>query len=65
MCEALPPIANGRVTELDSSLGVGSIATYTCDNGYSPTGGDTQRVCTENGVWTGQEPSCARKSKKC
>ena len=43
--------ANGQV------IIIGSTATYTCDSGYELIGDDT-RTC-EDGVWTGQEPTCS------
>ena len=49
-CEVLSNPANGQVTIIDS------YATYTCDSGYELIGNDT-RTC-EDGVWTGEEPTC-------
>ena len=43
---------------------VGSLATYTCNNGYNLTG-ENLRICVpDNGVigqWTQEEPTCPRK----
>ncbi len=58
---------NGRINfALDSTAPFdnGTIATYDCDLGYQPEGGDRERVCVENGfseigVWRGTAPVCA------
>ena len=55
MCDVLFNILNGRV-ELDGTF-VGANATYRCDNGYILEG-NSQRMCQDNGKWTGREPSC-------
>ncbi len=36
---------------------VNTIATYTCDNGYTLTGGSF-RVCQRDGTWDGTAPTC-------
>ncbi len=38
-----------------------SVATYSCNEGYVMTGGDSVRVCEFNGIWLGSEPTCERK----
>ena len=38
----------------------GSVANYTCDEGYT-LDGVTQRVCGEDGQWTGDVPLCQSK----
>lgn len=35
----------------------GAIVSYECMDGYSLVG-VTERVCQENGKWSGEEPSC-------
>jgi len=35
--------------------------TYTCNYGYSHTGGDLVRTCNGNGQLTGNSPICSRK----
>ncbi len=58
-CSDLPSLANG---DIDYSGGspdsrpVDTVATYTCDTGYSFNIGDT-RTCG-SGVWSGLAPIC-------
>lgn len=54
-CEDLLDPENGRV---DTSGGTteGSVATYTCNEGYNLKG-ESSRTCTTSG-WSGKEPSC-------
>ena len=42
---------------------VATVATYTCDTGYTLNGGTT-RTCGSDGVWSGFAPSCQRKWNK-
>ena len=46
---------NGMVVTSMSNM-VFSIATYTCDSGFS--GDLTTRVCTASGQWSGSDPTC-------
>ena len=40
---------------------VGSMAIYSCDNGYEADGGSTvRRVCGADGAWNGMAPTCVR-----
>ncbi len=36
---------------------VGTVATYTCNTGYT-LNGDTTRVCVSGGNWNGSAPTC-------
>ena len=56
-CGSLSDPINGRVTTTGTTLS--SIATYTCDTGYTRSG-DMTRTCQANRDWTGSEPSCNR-----
>ena len=40
-----------------SSVAVGSLVIYQCDEGYSMSG-DFQRTCQTNGSWSGSIPLC-------
>ncbi len=42
---------------------VGTVATYTCNTGYTLSGGITiTRTCgSDDGVWSGSDPVCQRK----
>ncbi len=39
---------------------VNTMATYTCNPGYTLNGGST-RTCGSDGVWSGSTPTCQRK----
>ena len=72
-CEPLPAIANGAITYAPDSVpnySLGTTATYSCNAGFSldlSAGSDT-RTCVDDGdngaegVFTGQAPTCVRKS---
>ena len=54
-CDPLPPPENGNV---DASITtIGSVATYSCNNGFLLSG-DSQRICQMNGFWSGSAPTC-------
>ena len=36
----------------------GSMATYSCNEGFIPEGGDETRTCGSTGSWDGTAPSC-------
>ena len=54
-CGILPHPCFGHV-EL-SGTEEGSIATYTCSEGFELEGTQT-RVCQSDGTWSGKEPTC-------
>ncbi len=59
-CFDLPPLMNGGITYtggLADSRPVNTIATYTCDNGYTLTGGSF-RACQNFRTWSGTAPTC-------
>ena len=61
MCATLSNPGKGQVAVNNHT--VGSIATYTCNNGYNITG-ENLRLCEQNGTtgqWTPEEPTCSRK----
>ncbi len=60
VCLSLPALNNGIVSYNDSTLGLDTVATYTCDTGYTLNGGTT-RTCGSDGVWSGSAPVCQRK----
>ncbi|XP_064386138.1 mucin-2-like isoform X3 [Halichondria panicea] len=57
VCLSLPPPTNGGVSYTDPTLGDGTVATYTCDTGYTLDGDTTTRTCG-SGVWSGSAPTC-------
>ena len=57
--DAPPAPANG--TRSGSSTTVGSIVTYTCNHGFSPSAQGhygTTIACMANGSWNGSAPQC-------
>ncbi|XP_064386326.1 sushi, von Willebrand factor type A, EGF and pentraxin domain-containing protein 1-like [Halichondria panicea] len=56
-CGSLDDPSNGAV---DTSSGTAFLqrATYTCNPGYTLTGGDMTRTCQVNGMWSSSEPAC-------
>ena len=54
-CSDLPDPINGSVT-LNSTV-EGSIANYTCDEGFL-LDGPVVRMCGSNGMWSGSTPQC-------
>ncbi len=69
MCASLPPPANGRVfyfTDFTPPYDYGTVATYSCNTGFSIGGGDVNSVCADvdneaEGGWTRTPPTCERK----
>ncbi len=60
ICSDLPPLMNGGITYtagLADSRPVNTLATFTCDNGYTLTGGSF-RACQNDGTWDGITPTC-------
>ncbi|XP_064386521.1 uncharacterized protein LOC135335055 isoform X2 [Halichondria panicea] len=58
VCLSLPALNNGIVSYKDSTLGLNTVATYTCNTSYSLIG-DTTRTCGSDGVWSGVDgPTC-------
>merc|ERR1719232_1608465 len=50
-------IENGRIFLTNGTTNIGSIVEYHCFPGYERTG-TFQRVCLEDGYWSGPEPEC-------
>ncbi len=63
-CPFLSFPANGQVVFSTGSLRThGSLATYSCDEGYGLSGGDAMIICegdgsTIFGAWNGAIPTC-------
>lgn len=55
-CGSLPNPLNGRVSF--TGIEFGSVANYTCNEGYTLHHGDAQRTCGPEGGWSGIEPTC-------
>jgi hypothetical protein len=58
-CGPLGDPANGEVSV--SSTTFSSVATYSCNTGYTLTG-DDMRTCLETGLWSGSELTCITQS---
>ncbi len=54
-CGGLDDPINGLVTLEDTVLE--SVATYSCQDGYTLVGDDT-RLCVDEGTWSGDAPVC-------
>ena len=57
-CGSLENPTNGQV-DFTATFG-GSIANYTCDQGYLLCGAGN-RICQSNGSWSGSPPDCISK----
>ena len=55
MCSPLDTIDNGERTA--DGFSPGSVATYTCNDGYVLVG-DSTRICQTTGTWSGEDPHC-------
>ena len=56
-CPDLPDPVDGSV-ELRSGTEVGSIAVYSCNEGFVLFGGFSIRQCGSDGMWSGKAPVC-------
>ena len=56
-CPDLPSLMNGMIMYSAGLRFVGSGAIYSCNTGYTLTGGAT-RVCVSEGIWDGSPPTC-------
>ena len=70
-CPTLTAPSNGQVsytTDLSSRFDIGTVATFSCDAGFSLNGTTTTLTCADDdqadtiGTWRGTEPSCLGKS---
>ncbi|XP_064386665.1 sushi, von Willebrand factor type A, EGF and pentraxin domain-containing protein 1-like [Halichondria panicea] len=52
-----PPFLKFLPTPLKDNRPVNTVATYTCDTGYTLNGVST-RTCGSDGVWSGSDPTC-------
>ena len=63
-CSDLPALTNGDIDYAGAgssdSRPVDTVATYTCNPGYT-LNGYTTRTCGSDGVWSGDTPMCQRK----
>ncbi len=62
-CPSLAPRVNGTLTFTpgadNSNIGLGSVATYSCNLGYVLVGQSTRECLTVNGgAWSGNQPAC-------
>ncbi len=65
ICTDLISLANGNINYggagSTDNRPVGTVATHTCNPGFSLDRGDTTRTCRSDGVWSGSAPTCQRK----
>ena len=61
VCPSLS-LTNGMISYSDPPQGEGSVATHSCDTGYTLNGGSTMtRTCQSDGTrgtWSGSAPTC-------
>ena len=60
-CDNLPPLFNGMITYNTSQGLLETLATYTCNDGFTLLGSHL-RIC-EEGVWEEASPSCLQDGK--
>lgn len=58
-CGVLKAVKDGTAHYVNGSTHLGSIARYTCQRSFNLIGGDSERICQENGEWSGRDPSCS------
>jgi len=46
-------------TRQGSGTSYGSSVSFSCNSGYGLVG-SAQRLCEQNGIWSGQQPRCVR-----
>ena len=56
VCPSLS-LTNGMVSYSDLTQGVGSVATHSCDTGYT-LDGESTRTCQLNWTWSGSALAC-------
>ena len=56
-CGKLSELAHGSITLTDNRTSFGAVANYTCEANYTLVG-DEQRMCGDNGIWSGLAPQC-------
>ena len=54
-CSSVTAPTNGEVSQPSTTYE--SVATYTCNRGYT-LNGDATRVCGDDGTWNGTTPTC-------
>ena len=62
-CTSLAVPSNGMITYANDTtpdFDSGTTATYSCNEGFGPSGGDTVRTCQGQpiGAWSGTAPTC-------
>ena len=60
-CGLLPSPSNGTI--IHTGTVNGSIAMYSCLEGHTLIGVDSNRECYSNGTWSGEDPQCRKKSR--
>ena len=61
VCPELSAPTNGNIT-LSDGTNVGSVATYTCNEGYELSVTSTRFCRSGSRAWTGIDPTCDRES---
>ena len=61
LCPILPDIENGFITyspDTEADFDKGTVATYTCNEGFNLQGRDRERTCQIDGTFSGTAPIC-------
>ncbi|XP_064386860.1 sushi, von Willebrand factor type A, EGF and pentraxin domain-containing protein 1-like [Halichondria panicea] len=58
VCLSLPHPTNGMISYSDPTLGVGSVATFSCDPGFMISDVTNTITCQEDGQWSSIPPTC-------
>ena len=56
-CPVLDAPTSGQVSH--PIRAVGSVAAYTCNDGFIFVGGDIRRTCQSDGIWNGTAAICS------
>ncbi len=62
-CPELAPIPNGAITygpDMTADFDEGTVATHTCNDGFTLGAGSEFRTCLAGGRWSGFIPVCQR-----
>ena len=65
VCPPLPTITNGMISyspDVTPDYDLGTNATITCEAGFYLEGNEVRVCMDDDGMWSGREPSCVRKS---
>lgn len=62
-CGIIPELEHGSLVITDGQTTYDARAEFSCNENYTLTG-ESKRVCTEDGTWSGNQPQCLCKYKQ-